>query len=128
MAQKVKSKTLLKKGKVSRKRRYSSSSDEWDSNSGRDSSEDSDSGEDSEKSSEEEMPQDDHYLRFSTKSSAVKRINRNLINNLKNEQKFKERTKDKNLKQIPDQEIKDSILNMNPVPSTFLSWQKFNGY
>ena len=74
------------------------------------------------------MLQDDHYLRFSNKSSAVKRINRNLINNFKNEQKFKERTKDKYLKQIPDQEIKDSILKMNPVSSTFLSWRKFNGY
>ena len=68
------------------------------------------------------MSQDEHTSsRFSTKSSAKN-----------NEWKFckqlKKWAKGKFSKHISDQEIKESILENNRVPSNFLFWQKLDDY
>ena len=125
IARKIKDKTLLKKkNKGFRKIKYSSSSDESDSDSEEDSSsEDSDidNGSSSE-SSQEEMSQDEHTSsRFSTKSSAKK-------NKWEFSKQLKKWAKGKFLKHFSDQEIRESILENNPVPSNFLSRQKLDDY
>ena len=113
-----------KKNKGSRKRKYSLSWDESDSDSEEDSLTediDIDNGLSSE-SSKEEMSQDEPTSpRFSTKSSVKK-------SKWKFSKQLKKWAKGKFLKHISDQEIKESILENNPVPSNFLSRQKLDEY
>ena len=109
------------KNQVSRKRKYSSSLDESDSDSDSDensSLEHSDIGNgSSSESSKEETSQDEH-----TSSSSVQN------NRWKFSKQLKKWTKDKFLKHISSQEIKESILENTQVPSNFLSWQKLDDY
>ena len=109
------------KNQVSRKRKYSSSLDESDSDSDSDensSLEHSDIGNgSSSESSKEENSQDEH-----TSSSSVQN------NRWKFSKQLKKWTKDKFLKHISSQEIKESILENTQVPSNFLSWQKLDDY
>ena len=49
-------------------------------------------------------------------------------NRCKFSKQLKKWTKDKFLKHISSQEIKESILENTPVPSNFLSWQKLDYY
>ena len=68
------------------------------------------------------MSQDKHTSsRFSTKSSAIK-------NKWKFRKQLRKWAKGKFLKHISDQEIKDSILENNSVPSNFLFCQKLDYY
>ena len=111
-----------KKNKGSRKRKYSSSTDESDSDSDEDSSsEDSDIDNDSSsESSKEEMSQDENTSsRFSTKLTVKK-------SKWKFSKQLKKWAKGKYLKCISDQEIKENMLENNPVPSNFLSRQKLD--
>ena len=109
------------KNQVSRKWKYSSSLDESDSDSDSDensSLEHSDIGNgSSSESSKEETSQDEH-----TSSSSVQN------NRWKFSKQLKKWTKDKFLKHISSQEIKESILENTQVPSNFLSWQKLDDY
>ena len=109
------------KNQVSRKRKYSSSLDESDSDSDSDensSLEHLDIGNGSSlESSKEETSQDEH-----TSSSSVQN------NRWKFSKQLKKWTKDKFLKHISSQEIKESILENTQVPSNFLSWQKLDDY
>ena len=68
------------------------------------------------------MSQDEHIsLRFSNKISVKK-------NKWKVSKQLKKLSKLKFLKHISDQEIEESILENNPVPSNFLSRQKLDDY
>lgn len=108
-----------KEVRESRKRRYSPSEDSSD-----DSDPDSESSDDEDGapvSSDDSSDDEDSNNRFSTKSSKKK-------NGWKIDKKLNKLVKKKFLKHIPDQEIKDSILDENPAPSNFISKLKLDDY
>ena len=112
------------KDKEIRKRKYSLWLDESDSDSGKDSlleDSDIDIGSSAESSKKEMLQDKPTSTSFSTKSSVKK-------NKWKLSKQLKMQTQAKFLKHISGQEIKESILENNPVPSNFLSRQKLDDY
>ena len=113
--------TPKKKNKESRKRRHSSSSDDSEAKSDTESSDESDSDEDLSHPSDGETSQDeDQVSRFSTKQSKK--------NKWKFNKEMRKYAKNKFLKHISDIDLKESILDKNPVPTNFVSRQKLDDY